>query len=83
MNELIEYIVKKLAKYPETFQLRCQESDRNIDFFLTLHPDDVGRVIGRQGRTIGAIRTLLNITANKRGKKATLEIENPSSPTTH
>jgi hypothetical protein len=79
MNELIEYIVKKLAKHPESIQLNCQENDKSLDFTLKLHPDDIGKVIGRQGRTISAIRTLLNVAATKYGKKATLEIENPTS----
>ena len=75
MLEFIEYVVRKLAKHPDLIQIRRQDSERSIDFYLTLHSEDVGRVIGRHGRTINAIRTLLNAASLKYGKKANLEIE--------
>ena len=74
MIEFIEYVVKKLIKHPEAMHIRRQETEHSIDFFLTLHMEDIGKVIGRHGRTIGAIRTLLNAASLKYGKKANLEI---------
>ena len=75
MIEFIEYAVRKLVKFPDYIKIRREETERSIDFFLTLHTEDVGKVIGRHGRTIEAIRTLLNTASVKYGKKATLEIE--------
>lgn len=75
MLEFIEYVVRKLVEHPDTMKIRRQDTDHSIDFFLTLHTEDIGKVIGRHGRTIGAIRTLLNSASLKQGKKATLEIE--------
>ena len=75
MLEFIEYVVRKIVKHPDIMKLRQQETERSINFFITLHSEDVGKVIGRYGRTIGAIRTLLNAASLKQGKKATLEIE--------
>lgn len=57
MVELIEYIARGLVQYPDEVEVR--EGDREGLFVLLLAPDDVGRVIGRRGRTAKAIRTVL------------------------
>lgn len=57
MKELIEYIARTLVEYPDEVEVR--EGDRPGLFTLLLAPDDVGRVIGRRGRTAKALRTVL------------------------
>ncbi len=57
MKELIEHIARTLVEYPD--QVVVREGDRRGLFTLLLAPDDVGRVIGRRGRTAKAIRTVL------------------------
>jgi predicted RNA-binding protein YlqC (UPF0109 family) len=61
--------------------IRQQEGNDTIDFFIGVHPDDVGKIIGKHGRTISAIRTLTNLAAAKHGKRANVEVERPDGTT--
>jgi predicted RNA-binding protein YlqC (UPF0109 family) len=76
VTELITYIAKALVDKPEAVELR--ESDAPADggkvLELKVAPEDVGKVIGRDGRTVNAMRTLLAAAAQKKGVKARLEI---------
>ena len=74
MKELIEYIAKSLVDDPS--QVKVSEDRRGSSFVLELSvaPEDMGRVIGRSGRVANAMRTLLRVTATKKGKRATLDI---------
>jgi uncharacterized protein len=77
MKEFIEYVVKALVDYPEQVDVKEVDGERVVVFELRLNPTDVGKVIGKSGRTITAIRTLLTSTAAKSGKRAMLEIIEP------
>ncbi len=57
MKDLIDFVARELADYPE--EVEVTEFDENID--LRLHPDDVGRLVGRRGRTAKALRTLIEV----------------------
>lgn len=74
MKELIEYIAKSMVDNPD--EVRVTESPREggVVFKLEVASEDRGRVIGREGRTAKAIRTLLRIAAIKRNTHASLEI---------
>ena len=74
MKELIELISKKLVEHPEDVQVRVIESDAGQTYELRVHPDDMGRVIGKNGRVAKAVRTLLSSAAAKQQVRATLEI---------
>ncbi len=73
MKELIEYIARTLVEYPDEVEVR--EGDRPGLFTLLLAPDDVGRVIGRRGRTAKALRTVL-----RAGGDYDLDIVDPPEP---
>lgn len=77
MKAFIEYVVKSLVDFPEQVDVREVDGERVVVFEVRLHPTDVGKVIGRSGRTITAIRTLLASAAAKNGKRAVLEIIEP------
>ena len=77
MKEFIEYVVKALVDYPDEVDIKELDGERVVVFELRLNPTDVGKIIGKQGRTITAIRTLLTSTAAKAGKRAMLEIIEP------
>ncbi len=79
MLGFLEYVVRKLVDYPGEVRIECQETGQIIEFRLSLHPEDVGKVIGRHGRTISAIRALVNSTATKHGKRALVEINDDKS----
>lgn len=74
MKELIELISKKLVEHPEDVQVRVIESDQGQTYELRVHADDMGRVIGKNGRVAKAVRTLLSSAAAKQDIRATLEI---------
>ena len=74
MNQLIEYIARALVDHPESVELKATPSDSGTLYELKVAPDDVGKVIGRDGRTVNALRTVLTAAAVKKGEKARLEI---------
>ena len=74
MKELIEYIAKAIADHPEAVVVtESTEEDRTL-IRLEVAPEDKGKVIGRQGRVVQAMRTLLRVAAVKKGTRASLEI---------
>jgi predicted RNA-binding protein YlqC (UPF0109 family) len=77
MKAFVEYVVKALVDHPDQVDVREVDGDRVVVFELRLNQSDVGKVIGKSGRTITAIRTLLTSAAAKLGKRAMLEIVEP------
>jgi predicted RNA-binding protein YlqC (UPF0109 family) len=75
MKELVEYIVKSIATYPDEVKVNQEEDDGRVILRLEVAPDDKGRVIGRQGRVVQAIRALVRVAAVKQDTRAILEID--------
>ena len=74
MKEFLEFVIRQLIEFPDEMILSESVNGRNIVFRLALRQSDVGRIIGRNGQTIQAIRALLSSSAARHGQKATLEI---------
>jgi uncharacterized protein len=74
MKELIEYIAKSIVNAPDQVVVTEETTDEMITLKLQVADDDKGRVIGKQGRIVQAMRTLLRVKAAKGKVKATLEI---------
>lgn len=74
MKELVEFIAKALVDEPDQVRVTEIVGERITVIELRVAPGDVGKVIGKQGRTVRSIRTLLNATATKMRKRAVLEI---------
>lgn len=74
MQEFLEYVVKGLVQYPDAVTVTPVEQEGTTVYELRLHSQDVGKVIGRQGMTINAIRSLLLAGSAKKGMRCTLEI---------
>lgn len=76
MKAFIEYVAKTLADHPDSVQITEAEGDDGTTHILELqcHEDDIGRIIGRNGRTIKALRTLLTTAAARNNIRAVLEI---------
>jgi uncharacterized protein len=74
MREFLEFIIRQLVEYPDEMMLTEIPSGKTTLFRLQLRRSDVGRVIGRNGQTIHAIRALLASSAARHGQRATLEI---------
>ena len=77
MKEFVEFVVKALVDHPEQVDVREVDGERVVVFELRLNQTDIGKIIGKSGRTITAIRTLLTSAAAKQGKRAMMEIIEP------
>jgi len=74
MKELIEAIAKALVDNPDQVSVRAVEGEQVTVLELRVHPTDLGKVIGMQGRTARSVRTILNAAGMKLKKRFTLEI---------
>jgi uncharacterized protein len=74
MKDLVESIAKALVDHPNEVQVRAVEGEQVTVLELRVHPEDLGKVIGRQGRTAKSMRTLLGAAGMKLKKRFTLEI---------
>ena len=74
MREFLEFVIRQLVEFPDDMVLMEIPSGRTTIFKLQLRQSDVGRVIGRNGQTIHAIRSLLASSAARHGQRAMLEI---------
>ncbi|MDT7780702.1 MAG: uncharacterized protein QOC99_3214 [Acidobacteriota bacterium] len=75
MREAVELIVRKLVREPEAVDVREVERDRStIIIEIRVAQTDVGKIIGRQGRTVKALRSLLFAAGQKQGRRYVLEI---------
>jgi len=74
MRDLIEAIAKALVDNPEQVTVRAVEGEQVTVLELRVHPSDLGKVIGKQGRTARSVRTILNAAGMKLKKRFTLEI---------
>jgi uncharacterized protein len=74
MKEFLEFVIRQLVDYPDEVMLSEIPSGRMTIFKVQLRQTDVGRIIGRNGQTIQAIRALLTSSAARHGQRATLEI---------
>jgi predicted RNA-binding protein YlqC (UPF0109 family) len=74
MKDLVEMIIKKLVDYPEEILITEVEGEKTVIYELKVNDSDVGKIIGKRGNTINAIRTLLRAVVTKEGKKVMLEI---------
>ena len=75
MKEFLEFVVGQLVDQPTECALRLVEQGDAKQFVLTLPRSEVGKVIGKQGHTINAIRNLLASTVARQGGRASFEIE--------
>jgi len=74
MKELIEAIAKALVDNPDQVTVRAIEGEQVTVLELRVHPSDLGKVIGKQGRTARSIRTILGAAGMKLNRRFTLEI---------
>ena len=74
MRDLVEHIVKALVEHPNEIRLTEVDGEKTIVFELRCHREDIGKVIGKSGKTVGAIRTLISTIAARDGRRAMLEV---------
>lgn len=74
MKDLLEYLAKALVDNPDDVHVEAIEGERSVILQLRVHTDDIGKVIGKQGRIARALRTIVKASAVKNGKRAIVEI---------
>ena len=74
MQAFLEYVVKGLVDRPDAVTVTPVEQSGQTLYELRLHPTDVGKIIGKQGRTARAMRTILSAASTKINKRSVLEI---------
>lgn len=74
MKDLIQSIVSRLVDHPEAVVITEKEDDRKIVYHLTVHEDDVGKVIGKNGRIAKALRTVVYAAKTDTQKRVYLDI---------
>lgn len=74
MRELVEYLAKQLVEDPDAVEVTEIEGDRGVLIQLRVDPDDMGKVIGKGGRTARAIRTVVRAAGTRVGVSAAVEI---------
>ncbi|HCF48718.1 MAG TPA: KH domain-containing protein [Syntrophomonas sp.] len=74
MKELVDYIAKLLVDKPEEVVVKETEDDKSVLIELRVAPEDMGKVIGKQGKIAKSIRTLTKAAAAKEGKRVVVEI---------
>jgi predicted RNA-binding protein YlqC (UPF0109 family) len=74
VRDLVLWLARELVDRKDAVQVDVIERDRSTVFELTVDPDDLGRVIGRGGRTAKALRTVIDAAARREGRRAVLDI---------
>ena len=74
MKELLEYLAMSLVNDPDEVHVVVTETDTTVVLELSVAKDDVGKVIGKQGRIVRALRTIIKASAARDGKRVIVEI---------
>ena len=74
MKDLLTYLIEKLVDHPDDIKINEVAGEHTHIFELRVHQEDLGKIIGKQGRTAKAVRTILNAASVKENKRAILEI---------
>jgi predicted RNA-binding protein YlqC (UPF0109 family) len=74
MDEFLRYVVQQLVEFPDEVLIKHRQEGDKTTYFLSMRQTDVGRLIGKGGSTIQAIRQLLSASAEKEGSKVAVEI---------
>ena len=74
MKKLVKYLLTNIVNHPEKVKIQEEENDNQISLRVSVHPEDLGQVIGKKGKIIKTIRRLAYILAIKRKKRFNLEL---------
>ena len=82
-QQFLEYVVKSLADHPEDVKVKRTVDEMGVLLTLSVHKDDMGKIIGRSGATAKAIRTVLRVVGMKNDARVNLKIEEPEGSERH
>ncbi len=79
MKNFLEFLLLHLVTHPDAIEISQEEQADYTEFIIKVHPEDIGRIIGRQGRTIQAIRTLAKVRAIQDDIRVRITIDDSES----
>jgi hypothetical protein len=74
VKHFLDFVLRRLTSHPDDVDVMESPGESMVTYRVAVHPEDIGRVIGRNGRTIGAIRGLLNAANSRSTRRVVLEI---------
>ncbi len=74
MKEVLEYIAKEIVEHPDAVEVTALERERSVQLQLRVDPEDMGKVIGKGGRTARALRTVMKAAGTRAGISTMVEI---------
>lgn len=74
LTSLLEYLAKSIVDNPDDVTVEESISGKTVQLGLRVHPDDIGRVIGKQGRVANSMRMILRVAAAREGKKVEMDV---------
>lgn len=80
-HEFLDYVVKSLVDHPEAVKTERTVDEMGVLLKLTVHPDDMRKIIGREGKTANAMRILLRVVGMKNNARVNLKINEPEGST--
>ncbi|MDZ7726372.1 MAG: KH domain-containing protein [Candidatus Campbellbacteria bacterium] len=80
-KQFLEFVVQSIVDNPEEVKIDRSVDEMGVLLTLSVHPDDMGKIIGRQGNTARAIRTLLRVVGLKNNARVNLKINEPEGST--
>lgn len=89
MQDVLEFVLKNITTVPDDVKIEVQDEAGTTNYLITVNPADVGRIIGKEGKVIKAIRTIMRVIAIQRGVHVRVSVVsennsvevNPSAPT--
>lgn len=82
MQDILEFVLKNITTVPEDVKIEVEEVEGTSNYIVTVNPADVGRIIGKEGKVIKAIRTIMRVIAIQRGVHIRISVvsENGQGP---
>lgn len=80
MQEFLQFVLSRLVEFPDDVLLTHEEQPKKIVFKLRLRQSDIGKVVGKHGQTLTAIRNLLNAAGSRHGQRVYLDIVEDERP---
>lgn len=80
MKNLLEFILNRLVDHPEDVVVTETDQDGTLQYLISVNPEDIGRVIGKHGSVINAIRTIAKIKAVRDGVRVFIEVDGGAAP---
>lgn len=74
MQDVIEFILKNIVTVPDEVQVTAMDEGGVTHYTISVHPDDVGRIIGKEGKVIKAIRTIMRVIAIQKGVRVRVSV---------